>query len=107
MKEKDLLKILYETKNDVGRCNGLKGCSEACMKHDVSCDFKECKNWIDFPEEYNCDLISIYKNDEMTLRDVADRLHVSFVRICQIEKKALTKFSKRLSFIKDKYLFTE
>jgi len=50
--------------------------------------------WIDFPTEYNCCLISIYENGNMTLREVGERIGVSFARIKQIETAALRKMRK-------------
>ena len=54
-----------------------------------------CKFWIDFKGEQNCTLISIYENGRMTLREVADRLGISFARVKQIETQALAKIKKR------------
>lgn len=72
----------------------MKKCSEACLKNEVACPFKECTNWIDFEGDNNCDLIAIKKNGPMTLRQIAERLHVSFVRIKQIEDNAIKKIKK-------------
>lgn len=72
----------------------MKECSESCVKNEVACPFKECKNWIEFQEDNNCDLVAIKKNGPMTLRQIADRLHVSFVRIKQIEDNAIKKIKK-------------
>ena len=41
---------------------GLKMCSSACLQNEVSCDFKECKHWINFEGDNNCDLIAIDKH---------------------------------------------
>lgn len=73
-----------------------KTCTEACKKLDVSCPNQECRNWIDYEEDHNCALISVDKNDKMTLRDVAKRLKCSFVRVKQIEEEALNKMNIRL-----------
>lgn len=78
---------------------GIKKCSEACIKHEVSCEFKECKSWINFEGDHNCDLISISRNGGMSLRDVADRLDISFVRVKQIQDVAMKKLSKRLRIL--------
>ncbi len=43
------------------------------------------------PDEYNCTLVSVYEHGPMTLREVAEREHLSFARIKQIETKALKK----------------
>ncbi len=79
----------------------MKECSEKCVQHSVECPFKECKNWIDHTEDYNCDLIAIKKNGPMTLRQVADRLGVSFVRIKQIEDNAVKKIKKGMKQLED------
>ena len=50
-----------------------------------------CKYFIDFKEDYNCCLISIYENGGMTLRQIGDRLGISFARVKQIETIALKK----------------
>jgi hypothetical protein len=72
----------------------LRECCAACVDNDVSCPIKECKNWIDYEDDLNCCLISIEKNGRMTLREIADRLKVSFVRVKQIQDKGLKKLSK-------------
>lgn len=69
----------------------IKGCSHACIQHDVECEFNECEHWIDFAEDKNCDLISIKTHGALTLRQVGERLGVSYVRIKQIEDAALKK----------------
>tara|TARA_R100000008_G_C3528641_1_gene138017 strand:- start:89 stop:259 length:171 start_codon:yes stop_codon:yes gene_type:complete len=52
--------------------------------------------WIKFEEDLNCANISVAKHGNMTLRQVAEREHLSFVRIQQIEKKVLKKLKARL-----------
>ena len=75
--------------------NGMLPCSMKCRELNASCPIKDCKHWIDYKEEHNCSLISIYENGPMTLRQIAERLHLSFARIKQIETKALEKIKKR------------
>lgn len=72
----------------------LKECSQVCLDKDVSCDFKECNSWINFAEDQNCDLISIKKHGQLTLRQVGDRMGVSYVRIKQIEEAAIKKIKQ-------------
>ena len=51
--------------------------------------------WIDYEKEMNCCYKSIEQNPSgMTLREVAERLGVSFVRVKQIQDKALEKLNK-------------
>ena len=77
--------------------NGLLKCSKYCLKEGVSCPVTDCRLWIDFEKEHNCCLISIYENGNMTLREAAERLGISFARVKQIEVKALEKLKKRIS----------
>ena len=72
----------------------MKQCAEECQLKKKCCKKEECRYWIDYKEDLNCSLIAVEKNGNMTLREVADRLHVSFVRIKQIEDKALKKLMK-------------
>ena len=74
--------------------DGLLQCSRLCKEHHIACPQQECRLWIDYKGEYNCSLISIYENGRLTLREVADRLHVSFARVKQIETEALKKLKK-------------
>jgi hypothetical protein len=75
----------------------LPECSKACIKHDVSCPVEDCRQWVDYEDDVNCTLVAVEKNGSMTLREVADRLHVSFVRVKQIEDKVRDRFQKKLS----------
>ena len=64
------------------------------MKKNIDCPHKECRLWIDYPDEHNCSLVSIYENDSLTLREVGERLGISFARVKQIEQKALEKIRR-------------
>ena len=68
-------------------------CFKQCESANESCKEKGCRLWIDYDDDLNCTMVAINKHPEgnMTLREVADRLGVSFVRIKQIEEKALNK----------------
>ena len=69
-------------------------CLETCVKLDVSCPNSDCRAWVDYEKEYNCIYKTIEDNGQMTLREVAKRLDISFVRVKQIEDLALKKLSK-------------
>lgn len=71
--------------------DGLRQCSRKCMELKTVCPNQECRLWIDFKNEYNCTLISIYENGPMTLREIAERSGISFARVKQIETKAIGK----------------
>ena len=68
-------------------------CFKQCESANESCKEKGCRLWIDYDDDLNCTMVAINKHPEgnMTLREVADRIGVSFVRIKQIEEKALNK----------------
>jgi hypothetical protein len=72
----------------------IRKCSQVCIDNETDCDFKECEHWINFKEDLNCDLIAIKKNGPLTLRQVGERIGVSYVRVKQIEDVALKKIRK-------------
>ncbi len=73
-------------------------CTKLCIDKNMACprENSDCRHWMDYDKELNCVLNSIHKNDSMTLREVGDRLGISFVRVKQIEDKALKKISHLL-----------
>ena len=74
----------------------MRECAKLCQKLDVSCPNTDCRMYLDYEEDLNCTLVAIDKHGAMTLRDVAPRLGVSFVRVKQIEDKIMDKMRKRL-----------
>ena len=70
-------------------------CLDECRNNKKPCSNKSCRLWIDYKDELNCACESINRNGQMSLREVAARLGVSFVRIKQIEDLAISKLVKR------------
>ncbi len=66
-------------------------CDEICEKYNFACDATECRNHIDYEEDLNCVLICVRKHGTLTLEEASTRLGVSYVRVKQIEEKALSK----------------
>lgn len=67
-------------------------CFEVHEKWKVECDESECRNWINFSEDLNCAVVCARKHENgLSLREVADRMGVSFPRISQIEHAAFNK----------------
>ena len=67
----------------------------------MSCKFKKsqicnknCKYWINYSEDNNCCLESIEKHGELSLREVAKRLNITYVGVLQVERRALKKMKK-------------
>tara|TARA_A100001515_G_scaffold130502_1_gene117769 strand:+ start:312 stop:548 length:237 start_codon:yes stop_codon:yes gene_type:complete len=74
----------------------MKKCAIAIVKNDVSCPCKDCRLWIDYEEDLNCTLVAVEKTKCMTLREIADRMGISFVRVKQIQDIAYPKLLKKL-----------
>jgi len=74
----------------------MRKCLETCKKLKTACPVGECRYWIDCSKDKNCMFESIDKHGEMTLREVADRLGVSYVRIKQIQDGTLKKIGHLL-----------
>ena len=68
----------------------MNNCAKDCIENEKKCKVKNCKLWID----YNCSVIATHKHGNMTLKQIADRLGLSVVRIKQIQDKALQKLRK-------------
>lgn len=73
-------------------------CKDFHQKHNCPCRKEECKYWIDYEDDLNCTLITVDKHGDLTLREVAKRLKISFVRVQQIQEAALKKLAKKLKF---------
>jgi hypothetical protein len=80
----------------------MKICAEECVKDKECCNKKECRLWIEYDEDLNCTEIAIKKNGNMTLKQVGERLGISYVRVTQIEKEVLKKIQKN-NFIEKTY----
>jgi len=72
-------------------------CAEILIEKNVDCPCEECRLWIDHEEDQNCTIVAVDNNKDMTLREVADRMGISFVRVKQIQDQALKKVLKRFN----------
>ena len=72
----------------------MRKCLETCKRLNVECPVEECRYWISYGKDLNCTLESVNINGPMTLREIGDRLGLSYVRIKQLEDKILHKIKK-------------
>ena len=77
----------------------MKRSAKKCMDENRACDKTDCRLWIDYKSENNCTLVSIEKNGDMTLQEVAERMNISYVRVKQIQDSSLVKLAKRIRVI--------
>ena len=80
----------------------MRECAKRCEDLNTSCPCEDCRLWIDYDEDFNCTLHAVKNNHtgELTLREVADRMGISFVRVKQIQDRAAMRVVRLLD--KDK-----
>jgi len=67
-------------------------CFEVHEKWKLGCDQTQCRNWMNYGEDLNCAVVCARKHENgLSLREVAERMGVSFPRISQIEHAAFKK----------------
>ena len=71
-------------------------CVEDCELANAACQNKDCRFWIQYEGDLNCTLICIRQHGALTLKETADRLGVSYVRIKQIQDVAIKKINKKM-----------
>ena len=69
-------------------------CYTKCRIMRRPCQVKECRLWIDYPDDQNCTEIAVQKEAKMTLTKIANRLKLTASRVKQIENEALARVSK-------------
>ena len=79
----------------------MNKCAMECLINSKKCDKSKCRMWIDYEEDLNCALVTVYNNKgPMSLQEVAKRFNLSVVRIKQIQDKALQKLRKNNPLLK-------
>ena len=67
-----------------------------CIEGNKPCTQRECRQWLNYDDDLNCTLIVVEKHGNLTLREVADRMQVSFVRIKQIQDQGIEKLTRAI-----------
>ena len=74
----------------------MKECARKCYLSQKCCEERDCRLHIEYPEDFNCTDIAVYKHGPMTLQQIGNRHGVSIVRTKQILDGALQKLKKTL-----------
>ena len=78
----------------------MRSCKTATIIKNKPCEQCDCRLWIDYKEDLNCTLIAAEKNGPLNLREIADRLGISFVRVKQIQDSAINKLALKKDTLK-------
>ena len=61
----------------------------------MSCKNKSCRYWHDLNKSNNC-IINASQEKAYTLQEIGDIFDITRMRVCQIEKSAITKIKNKL-----------
>ncbi len=67
-------------------------CFAEHKKRNLTCQKKNCKNWMNHSGSLNCAVIGA-KKGKWILKDIGDVFGVTRMRICQIEKEIMQKLA--------------
>ena len=79
----------------------MRKCKTGVILSNKPCQECKCRQWLDYEEDLNCTLIAVDKHGPMTLREVGDRLGISFVRVKQLQDTALAKIAAKNTRLRD------
>ena len=82
----------------------MRKCKTGVILRNKPCEECECRMWLDYESDLNCTLIAVDKHGPLNLRQIGERLGISFVRVKQIQDVALSKLSsknKKLKVFRD------
>ena len=79
----------------------MRKCKIGVVLSQQPCQDCKCRQWLDYKEDLNCTLIAAEKHGPMTLREVGDRLGISFVRVKQLQDIAISKLAAKNTKLND------
>ena len=65
-------------------------CFAEHKKRNLTCQKKNCKNWMEHSNSLNCAIIGA-NSGKWILKDIGEIFNVTRMRICQIEKEVIRK----------------
>jgi len=80
----------------MNRLNKDKTCFANCEDSNLKCKNKKCRAWFDCAKYNNCSIIAS-KEGPMTLQRIGDLFKLTRMRICQIEKNAISKIREMIT----------
>ena len=66
-------------------------CFKEHEKRNLPCKKKSCKYWLKCSPSLNCAIVASNSRESRTLQDIGNMFGLTRMRICQIEKVALSK----------------
>ncbi len=79
----------------------MRKCKIGVVLSNKPCEECKCRQWLDYKEDLNCTLVAVDRHGPMTLREVGDRLGISFVRVKQLQDTAIAKLAGKNTKLKD------
>ncbi len=79
----------------------MRKCKTGVILRNKPCQECKCRQWLDYEDDLNCTLIAVDKHGPLTLREVGDRLGISFVRVKQLQDTAIAKLATKNTKLKD------
>ena len=73
----------------------MRKCKTGVILTNKPCQECKCRQWLDYEEDLNCTLIAVDKHGPLNLRQIGERLGISFVRVKQIQDAALAKLPSK------------
>ncbi len=79
----------------------MRKCKIGVLLSNKPCSECGCRQWLDYEDDLNCTLIAVEKHGPMTLREVGERLGISFVRAKQLQDGAIAKLAAKNTKLRD------
>jgi hypothetical protein len=78
------------------KINKNETCFSNCKKNKSNCANEKCRAWFDCKKYNNCSILAS-EDGPMTLQNIGDLFKLTRMRICQIEKNAISKIREMIT----------